>query len=614
MQTDNEESEELAVSLKEASLESVLKQAGNNALNGMHARRALRANAEADAHLYDRVLTNDDEFDLFASAYLEKPEYLTDDYGGYGYSDLDVLSEVEEEEESDMDGKFWKDEQAAAVTNAYTEELELEIGRAEDTRISTLRDEERLWKLWTDVQATSKPKPEPKRLPLEMKPKPKPKASYISIFDDRKLNDDIGTGSNLDSDESYYESLWQEWISWFTSLSPDDASYDTTSTTTAAAAHVRRLAPKPKPPSKLYPAHPTTDDVDSPDETGYSVAAHGYSNSTAEDGQSTGPGDGYNSNRTGYFSGNSFNDYPVETAALIVAVSLAIAGLIACYRSKLSGRGYAQANGEDTTHNDNAMELLESGAGVAAGQGQGKPHEEHNASMPSLGSGKTKKSPFQPNRPTDAEPPTDTVNASDGSEDNQLPSSSVLTPLDIQVAGTDGLYNEAPVRDSSVWGWGKSQLHRLLRGGVEYKLAPEVAEMVFGNVSRCSSSATPNDHVVNEKISTNVTITISTPGENEELSPVPVDKIPPFFKTDPQDKPYNLSELSKSQAKDFIEKSSRRRSSTSSTAGTTCESAYSIDEGRESPHSRSKCASLRAFTSDVEPLEDLIEHTRRVLV
>ena len=48
---------------------------------------------------------------------------------------------------------------------------------------------------------------------------------------------------------------------------------------------------------------------------------------------------------------------------------------------------------------------------------------------------------------------------SDG-EDEQLPSTSVLTPLDTQVAdGMDG--HDFPQRDSSVWGWGKQALFRL---------------------------------------------------------------------------------------------------------------------------------------------------------
>ena len=335
---------------------------------------------------------------------------------------------------------------------------------------------------------------------------------------------------------------------------------------------------------------------------------------------------------------------------------------------------YSPAQVEDTTHDgnnkDDSLEMLElgsAGAGAGAGAGANRDDEgSHTAAPHAPGSSPNsnegnQRSPFQPARPSDAhERQMDSVEGTThedeiggpspmggqgregdttwqvDEQDDQLPSTSVLTPLGIQLPDEmEG--HESPTqdtRDSSVWGWGRAALSRLW-GGKESSymfVDPEVTEMVFGI---CSSSSSPT---FDENINTNVTPSqTSTVGatvwdgeeeeEEEEKEPavqlVSLDlHVPSALEaagksTIPQ-QPYNLAALGKEQVRDFLSKSqpqpqlphpqsqtyqahaqaladktaaitARRSNSSGSTASTTNESMYSFDGGQESPHSRSKC-------------------------
>jgi len=635
----NEETEEQGPT-NEVTLENVLKLAGNTALTGMHARKLKAANAAADKLVYHRVMTNDEEFDLFNEEYLKKFTRLFDNLDDEVYDDDTAFDYTDEDDVEDMlwnpELNIWKEKVAgpeedtlAAALEAQIGkaedmriELELEIDRAEDVRLSVLRDEERLLDLWGKMQA----KPAPKRPPMKMKPRP------AHLFGDRKLDADSSDGG-IDGDsasttsDSYfdYETVWQEWISWFASGDSEDSAGS------GSTSRARRLAPKPKPPSKLFPERPTEDDVDSGLDSGavgYAVASHGSAaNSTTDDAASSVLGENYDasSTRSDYKSGNFFNDNPVVTGAIFLVVSLALAALLVCCRSKRGA--YTQAGVEDTTHNDSRLEMLEAQLGAGAGAGAGE-NKNDDALMPAKGSGEyTKESPFLPNRLPDTDlPPTDSANANIDNQDNELPFTATLVPLDVEITDRDGLHNESPARDSSVWGWGKAAIKRLLWGGVEYKLAPGAAEMVFGDIAnagiynRSYSSSSPS--MANDQhISTNVTNTVSV-SEDSSTPPIAVELnvTYPLHANTPKHL-YNLSDVAGTQMKDFLAKSvGRRISRSSSSAGTTSESALSVGEGQESPHSRSKCASLRAFTSydkldvDADPLEGLVATAQRVAV
>jgi hypothetical protein len=269
---------------------------------------------------------------------------------------------------------------------------------------------------------------------------------------------------------------------------------------------------------------------------------------------------------------------------------------------------------ENTTHDgnnkDDSLEMLElGGAGAGAGAGAGTNRDDEGSqtaaphapgSSPNSNEG-NQRSPFQPARPSDAhERQMDSVEGTThddeiggpspmggqgregdktwrvDEQDDQLPSTSVLTPLGIQLPDEmEG--HESPTqdtRDSSVWGWGRAALSRLW-GGKESSymfVDPEVTEMVFGI---CSSSSSPT---LDENINTNVTPSqTSTVGASQPQLP--------------------QSQTYQAHAQALADKTAaitaRRSNSSGSTASTTSESMYSFDGGQESPHTRSKCRYVR---------------------